>query len=139
MKEFDLKKALNGAPICTLNGNPARILCQDFKGRNPEFPILVGITDDGGVERARSYNHNGIPAKNDKGMTLYMASIKHEGWVNIYSEKGEIFTSKSVFQRKEEANNEWLTTWTPMYDPADSRNDHQILKHLATVKIEWEE
>ena len=39
MKPFDLEAAKAGAPVCTENGIPVRILCFDRKGS--EFPIIA--------------------------------------------------------------------------------------------------
>lgn len=39
MKKFDLEKAKAGAPVCTRDGRPVRILCYDLKGG--DYPIVA--------------------------------------------------------------------------------------------------
>lgn len=88
MKEFDLEKAKAGAPVCTRDGRPVRIICWDYQeyGQEKEkdrFPIIALLKCDKG-ERAYVYREDGkcyIHKENE----LMMASVKHEGWCAVSS------------------------------------------------------
>ena len=86
MKEFDLEKAKAGAPVCTRDGRPARIICWDYQeyGKqeaDEKFPIIALVKEDKG-ERAYTYRESG-KCKIYKKDELMMAPVKHEGWVHV--------------------------------------------------------
>lgn len=58
MENFNLKQAKQGKPVCTKNGNPARIIDFEKNDNYPDFPIvaLVTIKDD---EVEYRYNNEG--------------------------------------------------------------------------------
>ena len=57
MKKFDLEAAKKGARVCTMDGQPVRILCYDLKHRL--YPIVAAITDSDGTEWIRRYTIKG--------------------------------------------------------------------------------
>lgn len=125
MKPFNLEQAKAGAPVCTRDGQPARIICYDLKGYK-NYPILALVESPVGVEATVSYALNGHHAlDSDTSIDLMMASVKREGWVNLYTcPSGATATDQcTLYQSEKEARS-------------------QILKnsgvYIATVKIEWE-
>lgn len=52
MREFDLAAAKAGAAVCTINGEPVRIICTN---RAHDFYTVVALVDVGGYEDMRSY------------------------------------------------------------------------------------
>lgn len=125
MKEFDLAKAKAGAPVCTRDGKPARIICWDRK--DAHYPILYLAERRGveGVEEVSSttvIGHifaDGRCANGD----LFMAPVKHEGWVHVYDEFCVPFTPYGkIYKTKEQAN-------------AAPKTE----RFITVAKIEWEE
>lgn len=57
MKNFDLEAAKAGAPVCTINSEPARIICTD-RGHN--VYTVIALVDVGGYEDMRSYTASGV-------------------------------------------------------------------------------
>ena len=126
MKPFNLEQAKAGAPVCTRDGQPVRIVCYDLKGYK-SYPILALIENMVGAEATLSYALNGHHSlKSETGIDLMMASVKREGWVNLYTcHSGATATDQcTLYQSEKEARS-------------------HILKgngvYVATVKIEWED
>ena len=121
MKEFDYEKAKAGAPVCTRDGRPARIVCWDGKGGN--MPILALVATNDGCELAYWYNEKGESGC-DVG-NLMMVPTKQEGWLYLYYDGPDVYTSHCVFRTKEDA----------------SKAAREIVRDGETqiVKIEWEE
>ena len=126
MKPFNLEQAKAGAPVCTRNGQPARIVCYDLKGYK-NYSILALVKIPAGVETTVSYTLSGHQSLySDTGLDLMMASVKREGWVNLYTcHSGATVTDQ----------------WA-LY-PSEKEARSQIIKgtgvYVATVKVEWEE
>ena len=57
MREFDLAAAKAGAAVCTINGEPVRIICTN---RAHDFYTVVALVDVGGYEDIRSYTASGV-------------------------------------------------------------------------------
>lgn len=57
MKNFDLAAAKAGAAVCTINGEPVRIICTN---RAHDFYTVVALVDVGGYEDMRSYTASGV-------------------------------------------------------------------------------
>lgn len=57
MREFDLSAAKAGAAVCTINGEPVRIICTN---RAHDFYTVVALVDVGGYEDMRSYTASGV-------------------------------------------------------------------------------
>ena len=126
MKPFNLEQAKAGAPVCTRDGQPVRIVCYDLKG-NKHYPILALVKSPVGVEATVNYTLSGHQSLySDTGIDLMMASIKREGWVNLYTCRSGATT----------------TDQCTLY-PSETEARSQILKgngiYIATVKIEWED
>lgn len=119
MKEFDLAKAKSGAPVCTRDGKPARIICWD--ANNPDYPIVALVGGDD-IEDVEIYTDDGfwLRDKVNDGKDLVMAPVKHEGWVII--DKGSCFSE--IHESKEKA----------MEFAEREEYDYTAIAH-----IEWEE
>ena len=126
MKPFNLEQAKAEAPVCTRDGRPARIVCYDMKGHS-NYPILALIENTNGVESPINYTlsgHQSLYYLTD--IDLMMASVKREGWVNLYTcHSGATATDQCALY------------------PSETEARSQILKgngvYVATVKIEWED
>ena len=123
MKEFDLEKAKAGAPVCTRDGRPARIICWDYQGHDWEkeedkFPIIALVKCYDG-ERAFLYRETG--KTRDKKIDLMMAPVKHEGWVLIDPEP---HCMAHIYDTREEAEKD---------------AEREMIDYLAIAHIEWEE
>lgn len=122
MKEFDIEKAKAGAPVCTRNGNPVRIICWDAK--DPNFPI-VALVDSDDVETVENYTDDGfwLKDKTDNELNLMMASVKREGWVNIFGKKGLNSCGGFIYPSIERAK----------------EDGEQCEEYITTTHIAWEE
>lgn len=56
MRNFDLEAAKAGAPVCTISGNPVRIICFDKKGT---CSPIIGLIECGTVEKLNRYDGEG--------------------------------------------------------------------------------
>ena len=122
MKPFDIELAKAGHPVCTREGESVRIVCYDRK--NTKYPIMA-LIDKGEYENHCSYTIEGkfgsdFPDEIKKD--LFMATVKKEGWVNLYKENSMTHASVKIYPSKEEA-----------------LDGHSPINYLTTVKIEWEE
>ena len=126
MKEFNYEQAKEGAPVCTRDGRPARIICWDYKEydrseTDEKFPIIA-LVDCYVGERAYLYRENGTTS--DKKKDLFMAPVKQEGWINICKDEyGMPVTIARIWKSEESARN--------------AANGDE--SYIATIKIEWEE
>ena len=123
LKPFDIQKAREGKPVCTRDGKKARIICFD---RKADMPIIALITiNESGQEYPAPYDNEGRFSKDEstKDLDLMMISEKKEGWVNVYKVGARLETGGNVHSTKDAA-----------IKCIDSDK-----KHIATVKIEWEE
>ena len=114
MKQFNLEAAKLGSPVCTNIGEPVEIIKYDYRGEHP----IIAIVGQGERQVARLYDLDGKHRYRDD--FLMMASVKHEGWINIVK------------------TNEGYQTLPGVYDTED---EARKVKHIpcTTVKIEWEE
>lgn len=125
MREFDIEKAKAGAPVCTRDGRPVRIICFDYQEygqqeADEKFPIIALVKYDEG-ERAYVYRESG-KCRVDKNDELVMAPVKREGWVVINPEEKRCF--QCVFDTQEEA---------------DTKASSSKTTDLVVAHIEWEE
>ena len=119
MKQFNLEAAKSGSPVCTNIGEPVEIIKYDYHGEHP----IIAIVDQGERQVARLYDLDGKHRYRDD--FLMMASVKHEGWVNIYwGNNGSVVPGSFVRDSKDEAKKDTI-----------GRKNNLI----ATAKIEWEE
>ena len=84
MKPFDLEKAKAGAPVVQRCGRPARII--DFALKNKDYPLAVVYTDADGDEHVTEFSVEGnyYDAQSEDHRDLLMATVKKEGWLNVY-------------------------------------------------------
>ena len=126
MKPFNLEQAKAGAPVCTRDGRPVRIVCYDLKGHK-NYPILTLVESPVGVESTVSYTLNGHHSlDSETGIDLMMASVKREGWVNLYTcHSGATATDQCALYHSEKEARSHILKGNGVY--------------VATVKIEWED
>lgn len=128
MKDFDLAKAKAGALVCTRDGRQARIICWDAKVTydGEIYPIIALIGED--EQHIMTYDNNGniVAGTNGRPEDLVMASVKHEGWVNVYtpSSEGKYIVSAVVYDTEADAKKAGL---------------NKSKSYITTVKIKWEE
>lgn len=128
MKEFDLAKAKAGAPVCTREGYPVRIICwdADITCGDHKYPIVAIIGDGNEVSSntIESYDEGGACSALVKcPEDLMMSTTKHEGWVHVNDEMGIPFIIHGkIYKTKEQAN----------AAPKAER-------FITVAKIEWEE
>ena len=126
MKEFDLAKAKAGAPVCTRDGRPVRIICWDAKITydRETYPIIALIEEEG-KQYVMTYDNNGniVAGTNDRPEDLVMVSVKREGWVHIYDEFGAPFIAYGqIYETEEQAN-----------------AAPKAARFITVAKVEWEE
>ena len=113
---FDLEAAKQGKPVCTRDGRKARIICFDYQNENPIIVLIQ--SEDGKGEDIYEFKQDGKVYNNglETVYDLMMLPEKKEGWVNIYDD-------------------------TPVYETKEKAeiNSATVKKHIATVKIAWEE
>ena len=122
MKEFDYEKAKAGAPVCTRDGRPARIICWDRK--DDYYPIMA-LVERNNKEILISTTEKGHVFDDERCSNgdLFMTSVKHEGWVNIHKDEyGMPETTERIWKSEESARN--------------AANGDE--SYIATAKIEWE-
>lgn len=125
MKEFDLEKAKAGAPLCTRDGDKARIVCYDMK--NKDGYHILALIDYDGEEIGASYLDNGrafLDPTETRGHDLMLADVKHEGWVLVYD---NVQCGRTIFPSEERAM-EYIETVN-----INGGCDYKI------AHIEWEE
>jgi hypothetical protein len=87
MRPFDLEAARRGEPICTRDGNMARLLTEILN--NKDYPIVVAVTRQGGCEEVEQYPCDGIfpciqsPSENDLMMVKDKAPKRYINAFNI--------------------------------------------------------
>lgn len=123
MKQFNLEEYLKNPSrkVVTRGGRDARIICTDKKG----FLCIVALVSNGNYgEDAFVYYSDGTNQTGvNSSIDLFFASIKHEGWQNLYNRYDGQVVGGKVFSSKKEAMGEI------MYD----------CSRITTIKIEWED
>ena len=125
MNKFNIKEYLANPSrkVVTRDGHPARILYTDAKGKYPVVAIF-DIDDEedsvGKFQKDGMYNENEISP-----FDLFFAPEKKEGFVNLYRTADGDERLGCFRHTEEEARKE-----------ASGGN---MYKHIATVKLEWEE
>lgn len=123
MKPFDIELAKKKHPVQTRDGRPVRILCFDRKDKDCPVVALVPWKEDVIKEELHSFTAEGKLCRCDSDIDLFMATIKKEGWINLYKEDGHIEVG-AVYDSKKEAEG--------YVSPGDK-------DYITTIKIEWEE
>lgn len=117
MKPFNLDLAKAGHPVCTKEGNPVRIICFDRK--SDAYPIIA-LVNSHNHEYCLKYTIQGY-CDTGCGNDLCMASVKKEGWINIYKQDGKERRGGLIYSSRNEAERA------------------SALNCIDIVKIEWEE
>lgn len=132
LKPFDIQKAREGKPVCTIDGRKARIICFDLKDK--DYPIVAAVRDNpmSGNEYTETllcYTINGEISKGNykSEKDLMMLPEKKEGWVNVYRdcEGANITKDDNIYSSKDAAIASAQTI--------DRDN------YVATTIIKWEE
>ena len=122
MKQFNLAEYLENPNrrIITKDGRNVRIICTDAKGN---FPIIALVERYNGNETVLRFNEYGCFYNDTENSSdLFFASIKKEGWVNMYKTRSGAVQIGQIYSSKEEAEM--------------GRKD---ANYISTAKIEWEE
>lgn len=122
MKQFNLEEYLENPDrrIITKDGRSVRIICTDAKGN---FPIIALVKTYNGSETVLILKENGrFYNDTENSSDLFFASIKKEGWVNMYKTWSGATQIGQIYSSKEEAEM--------------GRKDAD---YISTAKIEWEE
>ena len=117
MKPFNLKEALEGAPVVTRNGNEVTQLYK-FDVLDLDAQELYAVIDDRQIE---SFYLNGQwREKGESGYDLFMAEVEKVQWINIW----------------ETRNGYILTTNHNREDQADLEIEEELVhKHLKKIRI----
>ena len=124
LKPFSLEAAKQGKPVCTRNGNRARIICFDRKYGTDSLIVALVTIDN--IEYTYSYDNDGLfISGKESNVDLMILTQKKEGWVNIVrGSDGKSHMGRGIFQSKEEAE-----------DAIKAFSDNLI----DTIKVSWEE
>ncbi len=125
MKPFNLEEYLKNPSqkVVTRDGREVRIVCTDFKNEQP----ILALIPEGDIEEIHFYYQNGAWCNEypNHKLDLGFATIKREGWANIYRFKDDTRTIGCLFSSEEEAIKHKL--------------NGRISGYIKTIKIEWEE
>lgn len=126
MREFNLQKYLENPnqKVVTRAGRNVRIVCTNRRGLNVK-PIAALITIPNGDEIIKTYWENGVATRGyeDNPNDLFFAPTKHEGWINMYCNSGDLYFSNVIYNNEQDAKKR--AKGSPYY--------------VATTKIEWED
>ena len=123
MKQFSLEefKKNPNRKVVTRSGRPVRILCTDAKGDCTVFGLALGVD---GCEFPIMCSAIGETEFEEDD--LFFDTVTNEGWVNLYRTKSEMITFGYFRKTIEDAIKE-----------IDNKSND--CRHIATVKISWEE
>ena len=124
MKEFNLEEFKKDPTqkVVTRDGREVRIICTDAKGDEPIIALIYNKNRD--EENVYTYNRDGyFYGNNDSCLDLFFDTVKKEGWVNIYRDRGITHIHAFIY------NNEEMAKEAAIGEP----------DFIASVKIEWEE
>ena len=124
MERFNLKKYLANPSIkvVTREGYPVRILCTDARR---DYPIIALVEEDDGIDSTATYLLDGTYLKGETRNYDLFFDKKKEGWVNLYRTEDGAERLGWFRYTEEEARKE--------------ASGDNMYKHIATVKLEWEE
>ena len=132
MKEFNLEEYLKNPSqkVVTRDGREVRIICTDYKGSQPIIGLVATKEENEEKEIAYCFTEKGnqySPFERKTELDLFFATVKKEGWVNIYKDNITTFTSSKIHATEKKAQEE------------ASEVLKEYGKFIATIKIEWEE
>ena len=122
-KEFNLNEYLKDTSqkVVTRDERKVRIICTDA---NNEFPIIALVYCSDNKEDICTYHKNGHTLNTyESSNDLFFATIKREGWVNLFKDEELPFVNGDVYKSEKDAK-----------EAAIGEPDF-----IASVKIEWEE
>ena len=124
MKPFSLQGYIKNTSqkVVTRSGRSVRILCTDAKGDCPVFGLAL---DTDGSEFPIMCAANG-ESEFEEENDLFFDTVKMNGWVNIYRDDDGFSSLGYLLETEESAINE-----------INEKSDRY--KHIATVKVTWEE
>ena len=116
MKPFNLVRALEGDPIQTIGGLPARILCADLV-RKDGIKLVVAI-ERAGIEYVSVCTLEGKLLGEIKGAVgdLCMKPVKKSYWLNCYKDRN-----------------------TYRYATKEEADAHACKDRIACIEVAWEE
>ena len=115
MKDFNLELAKAGHPVITRDGREVKIIYFNKGGGYP----LIGIVDD---DEIKTFTNEGKFRESvNSDSDLFMATVKKQGWINLYVNNNNSNYAGSVYKTEEGAKGNCT--------PAT----------VATIPIEWEE
>ena len=126
MKQFSLEefKKNPNRKVVTRSGMPVRIVCTD---KNGEYPVVALVMNSKNTEEVNSCKENGLYIEgHETNADLFFAPVKRNGWVNIYRDEDGFRSLGSLLETEEQAIFE-INTKSDKY------------KHIATIKLTWEE
>ena len=127
MKPFNLEEYLKNPSqkVVTRENMPVRILCTDANGNYP----VVGLILYNGEDIPENYTENGRYYSNNQDSVndLFFASVKIEGYVNIY---------RNIYY---EGSDKYRNSGKNIYSSEEEAKEHKDLGYITTIKIEWEE
>lgn len=138
MKEFDLEAAKKGAPVCTRDGSPVRIVCWDAKN-SFGYKLIALITDKkNGMECQQVYNEKGkkpLSSEYDAfDLMMVEEDTRKEGWVVVAKNDKDEYVNSMLYLEEEKVK-EAFERWRKRcnYDPEEEYYP------VAISKIEWQE
>ena len=124
LKPFDLEAAKAGAPVCTRDGRPARIICWDRKG---DRPIVALVKQDDHEDMESFYlDGTGVPFYMGPTTGLRMAPVKHEAYTKLFRNERGHLENCGIFDSKDKALS------FRMHEYGD-------YEAVGIAKMEWEE
>ncbi len=126
MKQFNLKEAKAGKPVCTREGNSARIIC--FNRKSKYYPIVALISKDD-HEDAHYFTKDGkyLYEGNLHEFDLFMVPEHHVGYANLYRTDQGSYATGLICESKDTAMDGEITEILSGY------------QYINTIKIEWDE
>ena len=123
MKEFNLDEYLKNPSqkVVTRDGREVRIICTDMKSYD-DYKIVTLVTKNDGEEVLLCYRKSGRD-RYCPDFDLFFATVKKEGWINLYKDEGITYLPGIIHDSEEDAKE------AIKGDP----------DFIATIKIEWEE
>ena len=123
MKQFSLEEFKKNPTrkVVTRSGRPVRILCTDAKGDCPIFGLALGVD---GCEFPIMCSAIGETEFEEDD--LFFDTVTNDGWLNLYRTKSEMITFGYFRKTIEDAVKE-----------IDNKSND--CRHIATVKLTWEE
>ena len=126
MKQFSLEefKKNPNRKVVTRDRKNVRIICTDAKGDYPVIGLIRSLDNEDYPWRFRI---DGAILENEENENdLFFDTVTNDGWVNLYRTKSEMITFGYFRKTIEDAVKE-----------IDNKSND--CRHIATVKLTWEE